>query len=109
MTQYVPNSKTLLVTRGRLANLLGMSFYELDRLDLSASTTLNAELQEIGIALAEYRALVLVQARATGGIGQSRVFDDVLVDRLDQRIDGYGLHEDRAVVVLRRVGYVDLQ
>lgn len=46
VTQYVENSKTLLVTRGRLANLLGMSFYELDRLDLSASTTLNAELQQ---------------------------------------------------------------
>nr|WP_232455178.1 transglycosylase domain-containing protein [Oceanisphaera avium] len=46
VTQYVENSKTLLVTRGRLANLLGMSFYELDRLDLSASTTLNAQLQE---------------------------------------------------------------
>lgn len=46
VTQYVENSKTLLVTRGRLANLLGMSFYELDRLDLSANTTLNAELQQ---------------------------------------------------------------
>lgn len=46
VTQYVENSKTLMVTRGRLASLLGMSFYELDRLDLSADTTLNAGLQQ---------------------------------------------------------------
>ena len=46
VTQYVENSKTLLVTRGRLANLLGMPFYELDRLDLSANSALNAELQQ---------------------------------------------------------------
>ncbi len=44
--QFVESSKTLQVTRGRLANLLGTSFYELDRLDLSARTTLNAELQQ---------------------------------------------------------------
>lgn len=46
VTQYVENSKMLLVTRGRLASLLRLPFYELDRLDLSASTTLNAELQQ---------------------------------------------------------------
>ena len=37
------------------------------------------------------------------------MFDDVLVDRLDQRIVGDGLDEDRAVVVLGRGGHVDLQ
>ncbi|WP_417617582.1 transglycosylase domain-containing protein [Oceanisphaera sp.] len=46
VTQYVKNSKTLMVTRGRLASLLGLSLYELDRLDLSAGTTLNAALQQ---------------------------------------------------------------
>ena len=46
VTQYVENSKTLLVTRGRLAGLLGLSLYELDRLDMSARTTLNADLQQ---------------------------------------------------------------
>ncbi|MFP2769347.1 transglycosylase domain-containing protein [Oceanisphaera sp. KMM 10153] len=46
VTQFVENNKTLQVTRGRLANLLGTSFYELDRLDMSARTTLNADLQQ---------------------------------------------------------------
>ncbi len=46
VTQFVENSKTLQVTRGRLASLLGISFYELDRLDMSARTTLNADLQQ---------------------------------------------------------------
>nr|WP_229793521.1 transglycosylase domain-containing protein [Oceanisphaera arctica] len=46
VTQFVENNKTLQVTRGRLASLLGTSFYELDRLDMSARTTLNAELQQ---------------------------------------------------------------
>lgn len=45
-TVFIDGNKTLQVTRGRLAGLLGLSFYELDRLDLSASTTLNAELQQ---------------------------------------------------------------
>ncbi|MGR7920637.1 glycosyl transferase family 51 [Zobellella denitrificans] len=45
-TVFIDNNKTLQVTRGRLASLLGLSLYELDRLDLSASTTLNAELQQ---------------------------------------------------------------
>ncbi|WP_165662607.1 transglycosylase domain-containing protein [Oceanimonas sp. MB9] len=43
--QRVESSKLLHVSRGRLAGLLGVSLYELDRLDLQASTTLNAELQ----------------------------------------------------------------
>ena len=37
------------------------------------------------------------------------MLDDVLVDRLDQRIVGDGLHEDRAVVVPRRGGDVHLE
>ncbi|MGB8713349.1 MAG: transglycosylase domain-containing protein [Onishia taeanensis] len=41
----VETDKGLRLARGRLASLLGVSFYELDRLDLSASTTLNADLQ----------------------------------------------------------------
>ncbi|PSJ45628.1 glycosyl transferase family 51 [Zobellella endophytica] len=45
-TQFIESNKTLQVTRGRLASLLGVSFYELDRLDFSATTTLNAELQQ---------------------------------------------------------------
>lgn len=51
VTQYVENNKTLFATRGRLANLLGLPYYELDRLDLSVSTSLNAPLQE---AVTEY-------------------------------------------------------
>ncbi|WP_458524622.1 transglycosylase domain-containing protein [Onishia taeanensis] len=42
----IDSNKGLRLARGRLASLLGVSLYELDRLDLSATTTLNADLQE---------------------------------------------------------------
>lgn len=42
----VDNNKGLQVTRRRLSHLLGFSMYDLDRLDLSASTTLQHELQQ---------------------------------------------------------------
>ena len=42
----VHNSKGLQVTRGRLNHLLGYSMYDLDRLDLSASATLQYDLQQ---------------------------------------------------------------
>ncbi len=41
----VEAGKTLQVARTRLAGLLGVSLQELDRIDLAATTTLNAELQ----------------------------------------------------------------
>ncbi|GHE22866.1 transglycosylase domain-containing protein [Halomonas urumqiensis] len=41
----VGSEKGLQVARLRLANLLGTSLHELDRLDLTASTTLNSDLQ----------------------------------------------------------------
>ncbi|WMC09183.1 transglycosylase domain-containing protein [Oceanimonas pelagia] len=44
--QRVEGSKLLHASRGRLAGLLGLSYYELDRLDLQAETTLNARLQQ---------------------------------------------------------------
>lgn len=44
--QRVEGSKLLHASRGRLAGLLGLGYYELDRLDLQAETTLNAELQQ---------------------------------------------------------------
>ena len=42
----VDNNKGLQVVRSRLSHLLGFSMYDLDRLDLSASTTLLHELQQ---------------------------------------------------------------
>ncbi|ERS91224.1 transglycosylase domain-containing protein [Halomonas sp. PBN3] len=42
----VEGGKALQVARTRLAGLLGLSLYELDRLDLAATTTLNVPLQE---------------------------------------------------------------
>ncbi len=42
----VEGNKLLYASRGRLAGLLGLGYYQLDRLDLSAQTTLNAELQQ---------------------------------------------------------------
>lgn len=42
----VDNNKGLQVARRRLSHLLGFSMYDLDRLDLSASTTLQHELQQ---------------------------------------------------------------
>ncbi|MCC5883085.1 MAG: penicillin-binding protein [Halomonas sp.] len=41
----VEPDKGLQMVRQRLGGMLGMSFYDLDRLDLAASTTLHAELQ----------------------------------------------------------------
>ncbi len=41
----IESDKGLRLARGRLASLLGVSLYALDRLDLSATTTLNAALQ----------------------------------------------------------------
>ncbi|MCE9663932.1 transglycosylase domain-containing protein [Halomonas sp. M5N1S17] len=45
-SRKVEQDKGLQTARGRLGNLLGQSFYDLDRLDLSARTTLHGELQE---------------------------------------------------------------
>ncbi|MFC3285066.1 transglycosylase domain-containing protein [Litchfieldella rifensis] len=42
----IDSSKGVQTARSRLGSLLGLSFYDLDRLDLSASTTLNGELQQ---------------------------------------------------------------
>ncbi len=42
----VDNNKGLQVARSRLSHLLGFSMYDLNRLDLSASTTLQHELQQ---------------------------------------------------------------
>jgi len=42
----INNNKGLQVARSRLSHLLGFSMYDLDRLDLSASTTLQNELQQ---------------------------------------------------------------
>ncbi|EWH03272.1 hypothetical protein Q427_04300 [Halomonas sp. BC04] len=44
--QRIEQDKGLQTARGRLGSLLGQSFYDLDRLDLSARTTLHGELQE---------------------------------------------------------------
>ncbi len=44
--QRVEQSKLLYASRGRLASLLGLGYYELDRLDLHAESTLNAQLQQ---------------------------------------------------------------
>ncbi len=42
----VPSSKGITAARMRLSNLLGVSLYDLDRLDLAATTPLHGELQE---------------------------------------------------------------
>lgn len=44
--QAVEGNKGISVARSRLSMLLNMPLYDLDRLDLSASSTLNAELQQ---------------------------------------------------------------
>ncbi|HSC83808.1 MAG TPA: biosynthetic peptidoglycan transglycosylase, partial [Pseudomonas sp.] len=44
--QAVESNKGISVTRSRLSSLLNMPLYDLDRLDLAASSTLNAELQQ---------------------------------------------------------------
>lgn len=44
--QAVEGNKGISVARSRLSSLLNMPLYDLDRLDLSASSTLNAELQQ---------------------------------------------------------------
>ncbi|MBF8224273.1 transglycosylase domain-containing protein [Halomonas sp. 328] len=45
VTHRLPTDKGRQVARTQLARLLGLSFYDLDRLDLEASTTLHGELQ----------------------------------------------------------------
>ena len=69
---------------------------------------LDAELQIVGVALGDDRTLLLGELGAAGGVGQDRMLDDVLSDRLDERVVAHGLDEDRAVVVARRRGDVDL-
>ncbi|WP_192034518.1 transglycosylase domain-containing protein [Halomonas sp. YLGW01] len=49
----IESDKGLRLARGRLATLLGVSLFELDRLDLRATTTLNADLQH---AVSDYLA-----------------------------------------------------
>jgi len=44
--QAVDSNKGISVARSRLSNLLNMPFYDLDRLDLDASSTLNDDLQQ---------------------------------------------------------------
>lgn len=44
--QPVQSNKGISVARTRLSNLLNLPLYDLDRLDLAASSTLNAELQQ---------------------------------------------------------------
>src|SRR5690606_38197936 len=44
--QPVASNKGISVARSRLSGLLNMPLYDLDRLDLSATSTLNAELQQ---------------------------------------------------------------
>ncbi|MAX32500.1 MAG: glycosyl transferase family 51 [Halomonadaceae bacterium] len=62
----VDTDKGLRLARGRLASLLGVSLYELDRLDLSASTPLNADLQP---RVSDYlKALEDPSAAATAGL-----------------------------------------
>ena len=81
---------------------------ELFVLGVALAPFLDAELQIVGVFLGDERACVLVQLGAAGRIRQHRVLHHVLGDRLDQRIVADGLHEDRAVVVPRRGGHVDL-
>ena len=77
--------------------------------DRALAPLLDAELQVVGVALGKDGALLLDQTRAARGVRQHRVLDHVLADRLDERVVRHGLHEDRAVVVARRGGDVDLQ
>ena len=44
--QRVDSDKGISMARARLASLLGLSYYQLDRLDLDARASLNAELQQ---------------------------------------------------------------
>ena len=46
LLRSVHASKSLTVTRNRLSQMLGVGLYDLDRLDLAASTTLDVALQE---------------------------------------------------------------
>ena len=69
---------------------------------------LDAERQVVGELLVEDGARVLVETLAARRIGQHRMLDDALMDRLDQRVVADGLHEDRAIVVARRRRHVDL-
>ncbi len=69
---------------------------------------LDAELQIVGVALGDDRTLLLGELRAAGGVGKDRVLDDVLSNRLDERIVAHGLNEDGAGVVPGRRRDVDL-
>ncbi|GGX77110.1 glycosyl transferase family 51 [Litchfieldella qijiaojingensis] len=42
---HIESDKGIQVARSRLASLMGLSYYDLDRLDLSATTTLHGDLQ----------------------------------------------------------------
>ena len=70
---------------------------------------LDPEGQVVGELLVEDRARMLVQAFPARGVGQHRMLDNTLVNGLDERIVADRLHEDRAVVVARRGGHVDLK
>ena len=63
----------------------------------------------VGVLLGEDCARVFVQLGPAGGVREDGVFDDVLMDGLDERIVGHRLDEDRAVVVARCGGDIDLE
>ena len=75
----------------------------------SLAPFLDAEPEVVRVSLGENGALLLVQPGEAGGVGQRGVLHHVLVDRLDERIVGNSLDEDRAVVVLGRCRDIHLQ
>ena len=78
-------------------------------LGVALAPFLDAQRKIVGMFLGEQRAFVLLQLGAARRIRQHRMFDDVLVDRLDQRVIADGLNKNRAVVVARRGGDINLQ
>ena len=71
---------------------------------------LDAELQIVIILFGEDGALALrAVSRELAASGKNGMLDDVLMDRLDERVVGDRLDEDRAVVVPRRGGHVNLK
>ncbi len=76
---------------------------------IALAPLLHPKRKEVRILLREDGALVFVELGAAGGVGQDGMLDDVLVDGLDERVVGNRLDEDRAVVVARRGGHVDLE
>jgi hypothetical protein len=70
---------------------------------------LDAEPEVVVVFLGENRARLFVQLCSAGDVGQNRMLDDVLMNRLDERVIGNSLNEDVAVVVARRGGDIDLQ